>query len=68
MEYNATTVFSCFVSYSFFTSFWHALGQDLDAARGPPLNGSPFSEKNGFKFQMQVVRRKKKTFFSSAIK
>jgi len=32
------------------------------------VNGSPFSEKNGFRFQMQVVRRRKKTFFSSAIK
>jgi len=68
MEYYAITVFSCFVSYSFFTSSDNASGQDLDAARGPPLNGSSFSEKNGFKFQMQVVRRRKKTFFSSAIK
>ncbi|RLL86679.1 hypothetical protein Y696_11320 [Mesotoga sp. H07pep.5.4] len=28
----------------------NASGQDLDAARGQPLNGSPFSEKNGFRF------------------
>ena len=29
-----------------FTSSDNAPGQDLDAVRGPPLNGSPFSEKS----------------------
>jgi len=39
----------------------NAPGQDPDAVRGPPLNGSRFSEKNVCKFQMQVTSRKSRT-------